>query len=119
MPIEWSLEADNLVVCQVSGELGKAEHGQMLTEIGAMINKVGKIRILVKLVNFSGWERSAGWEDTSFTDNQDPYIKKFAIAGDEKWRDLVAAFTLQGLRPVPIEYFVDESAARQWLDSSD
>jgi len=119
MPVEWNLQENNLVLCHVTGELGKAEHTQILDEIGAAISKVGQLRILVILENFTGWERTTGWEDITVNDEQDVQIKKFAIVGEEKWRDLVSAFTLQGLRPVPIEYFTDETAAIQWLDSND
>jgi hypothetical protein len=53
----------------------------------------------------------------SFPERNDPYIEKIAIVGDPQWQDLVYAFTLKGLRPVPIEYFStdEEFRARQWL----
>ncbi len=72
------------------------------------------------LEKFTGWEKAKGWEDNSFADRNDRYIEKMAIVGDSQWRDLVYAFTLKGLRPVPIEYFEAnaEEAARQWLSSS-
>lgn len=117
MTIEWKLEDDNLAVFNISGKLGKAEYDQILSEIESAIEKVGDIKILVLLEDFTGWEKAKGWEDASFADRNDVYIKRFAIVGDEKWRDLVSVFTLKGLRPVPIEYFSEgkEQAARQWL----
>ena len=117
MAIEWKIEDGNLVVCHVSGELGKAEYDDMLSNLESVIQETGEVRILVLLQDFAGWEKAEGWEDTSATDRNDAYLKKFAIVGDEKWRDLVALFTLQGMRPVPIEYFGpgEEQTARQWL----
>ncbi len=44
------------------------------------------------------------------------FIHKMAIVADEKWRDQAAMFTMQGLRPFPIEFFTSETEARQWLD---
>jgi len=119
MPVKWNLDSDNLVVFYVSGKLGKAEYLQIQSEIESVIKQIGQIRILVLLNDFDGWETASGWEDTSFVDRNDPYIKKFAIVGDQQWRGLVSAFTLQGLRPVPIEYFTEdkEAVARQWLES--
>ena len=120
MAIEWKLENNNLAVFNVSGKLGKDEHEQILLEIESIIQKTGQIKILVLLNNFEGWEKAEGWEDTSVSDRIDPHIGKFAIVGDEKWRDMVSLFTLKGMRPVPIEYFGEdqEDTARQWLDSA-
>jgi hypothetical protein len=117
MPVKWTLEENNLVNCLVSEKLGKTEYDHIQSEIETIIKKSGNIRLLVLLVNFTGWASASGWEDTSFQDRNDQYINKFAIVGEEKWRDLVTVFTLQGLRPVPIEYFVDEQTARSWLDA--
>jgi hypothetical protein len=117
MAIEWKTENNNLIVFEVSGQLGKKEHQQILSEIEAIIIKLGHIKILVLVKDFTGWEAAKGWEENS-TDHIDPYINKFAIVGDEKWRDLAEVFTLKGLRPVPIEYFPEdqEQQAREWLD---
>lgn len=119
MSIELKLEKNNLALLHVSGQLGKAEVEKMQADLEPIIQKLGNIRVLVVLKDFTGWESAEGWEDTSFSDRNDAYIKKFAIVGDEKWRDLVTVFTLKGLRPVPIEYFEtnEEDKARQWLDT--
>ena len=96
--------------------MDELEGAQKLCE--ALIETQGKIRILVVLESFEGWEKGKGWDDVSFTQRNDPFIKKMAIVGDAEWRDLVYAFTGKGLREVPIEYFEvnQEDAARQWLD---
>ena len=76
-----------------------------------------KIRALVILDDFLGWEKGSGWEDTSFADEHDSNIEKMAIVGPEEWRDWVYAFAGKGFRAVAIEYFLplqlDE--ARKWL----
>jgi len=119
MSIEWKLENNNLALIHVSGKLGNDEHSQMLSVLESIIQKTGQIKILVLLKDFEGWEKAEAWEENSVLDRIDPHIKKFAIVGDEEWRDLVTLFTLKGMRPVPIEYFVkdQEATARQWLDS--
>ena len=118
MSIKWKLEDGGLASFKVSGKLGLDEYLQIQSDIESIIQKVGQIKVLVLLKDFEGWEKTKGWEETSGTDRIDPYIRKFAIVGDEKWRDLVTLFTLKGLRPVPIEYFGSEheNDARQWLE---
>lgn len=120
MSIEWKIESGNLGVIHVSGKLGKEEYLSAQHEAEAAIQELGSIRILILLEDFAGWERSEGWEDLSFAQKNDPYIEKMAIVGDPQWEDLVYAFTLKGLRPVPIEYFNtgEESRARDWLESA-
>ena len=119
MPITWELQAGQLGVLRVSGKLSIADLKQAQNECEAAIRELGGLKILAILVDFDGWERAEGWEDMSFAERNDPYIDKFAIVGDDQWRDLVYAFTGRGFRPVPIEYFTadQEAAARQWLSS--
>jgi hypothetical protein len=118
MPIKYEFESGNCCVFTVSGQLGKVEYQDAQRDAEATIQKLGSIKVLIVLENFSGWERAEGWEDLSFPERNDPYIEKIAIVGDPQWQDLVYAFTLKGLRPVPIEYFKtgEESRARQWLE---
>lgn len=117
MPVKFEMDAGNLGVFHISGKLTRDEYVSAQNEAEAVIQKLGSIKILVLLEDFSGWERAEGWEDLSFTEQNDPYIEKMAIVGHPQWQDLVHAFTLKGLRPVPIEYFAteEESKARQWL----
>jgi hypothetical protein len=107
-------------VFRVSGKLSKTELNRAQNECEAMTQKLGHVKILVIMENFTGWERAEGWEDISFSDRSDPYIEKLAIVGDAKWRDLSYAFTAKWLRPIPIEYFEadQEATARRWLYST-
>lgn len=117
MAIEWQLEENNVFVIRVTGKLGIDEMGDAQSNCETAISKLGHIKILVITKDFTGWEKADGWEDTSFSERNDAFIKKLAIVGDEQWRDMAYVFTLKGLRPVPIEYFAEnqEEMARQWL----
>ena len=119
MPVQWNLENDNTLVFHYSGVLSTVEYQQFQQEIEKLGQQHGKLSLLVVLDDFNGWEAGNGWADTTdLTDRIDPHLKKMAVVGEEKWRDKIEVFTLKGLRPVPIEYFVnDEAAARQWLNS--
>ena len=121
MPIEWELENNDLAVIKVSGQLGKDEFEKIQSILEPIIQKHGKVKVLVLLKEFLGWESSQGWEDTSFADRNDTYIKKFAFVGEDKWRDQISLFTFKDFRSVPIEYFEsnDEDKARLWLNSNE
>jgi len=62
------------------------------------LSRIGKIRALIILEGFEGWEQHEGWGDVSFMmEGQD--IEKRAIVGDKKWKDSVIAFTAKEFTP--------------------
>jgi len=107
----------DLVTARVSGTLTQAELGTLQKEVGEIIRKQGRTRLLVLVEGFSGWEQGATWGDFSFQFQHDTSVERMAIVGEKKWADLVLLFTSQGLRPFPIEYFdsTELARARTWL----
>ena len=105
MPCEVISSSGNLISVRITGELKKAELDRMQSVATEFMKREGKIRMLVFLQNFLGWEKGADWEDTSFQAKHDRDIDKIAIVGDEKWRNLALAFTGKPFRPVNTEYF--------------
>ena len=90
----------------------------MQTAVVETIKRVGKIRILVILEDFQGQEQGADWGDITFAMEHDDDIEKIAIVGDEKWKDLVFAFTGKPFRRAAIEYFNSShlEKARAWIE---
>jgi hypothetical protein len=115
MSFSWEQESEHLLVARISGELAKTDIATLNKEVAPIVQASGEILFLVVLENFAGWEAGKGWEDTSFADENDQYLSRFAIVGEEQWRDQVLMFSLAGMRPVEIEYFTAEDAARDWL----
>ena len=114
-------DRDKLATINIRGVLTREELDNVQSQCEQKIQQVGKIDILVIVVDFSGWHKEDGWEDLSFAERNDAHLGKIAIVGDLKWKDLVYAFTVKGLRPVDIEYFSNqqEIQARSWLDGLD
>ena len=119
MAIKWTINKDNLVEINLTGQLVFKEYREFQARLEPIVKKAGEVRLLAILHDFTGWDKDKGWEDSSIADRTDPYMKKMAIVGDEKWRALVELFTLKGMRSVAIEYFSSdkEQAARDWLDT--
>ncbi len=76
-----------------------------------------KIRLLVRLENFLGWERGAGWDDVGFLMEHGDDIEKMAIVGEDRWKEDVFLFVGKGLRATEIEFFAPESLreAEDWV----
>ena len=119
MPASLELESPHFLVARIQGKLTRAEMEAFQAQAGPLCRASGDMRFLIILEDFDGWETGKGWEDASFAEANDQYISKFAIVGDESWRDQALMFTLAGLRPVDIRYFAtaDEPAARAWLSA--
>jgi hypothetical protein len=76
-----------------------------------------KVRLLVTLENFRGWEQGVDWGDIGFLLAYGNDIAKIAFVGDERWKDLAFAFVGKGLRTTEIEFFPSSSSkeAERWI----
>lgn len=110
---------NDLVRIRISGIMRVADLRNLQATGMDLIRKGHKLRLLVLLENFQGWEQSGAWADTGFLPDQDRGIQKIAFVGDEKWRDQACAFVAQGLRPFAIEYFASsaQAEAERWLQT--
>lgn len=117
MPVKWEHESEHLLAARINGKLAKREIEEFQVAVEPILQASGNIKFLVILEDFEGWEGGKGWEDTGFADANDQFLSRFAIVGDEMWRDKALMFSLAGLRPVDIQYFSsdNEAAARAWL----
>ena len=117
MSLKWEHDSADLLVARVTGQLARSDIAEFQVAVEPIIQASGNMQFLVILEDFEGWEAGKGWEDTGFADANDQFLSRFAIVGDEIWRDKVLMFSLAGLRPVDIQYFSldNEAAARAWL----
>ncbi|HEY6363779.1 MAG TPA: STAS/SEC14 domain-containing protein [Candidatus Binatia bacterium] len=117
MPVEISDASGKLLQLKVRGMLKKADHERIIQIAKAAIERVGKVRALIILEAFEGWEQHEAWGDVSFMMEEGQHIEKMAIVGDEKWKDDALAFTAKGFRPTTIEFFGTArlNEARTWL----
>ena len=117
MPFSIPDSSGSVVTVKITGELKKSELERIQGVASEAIKHWGKIRVLVIMENFRGWERGADWEDMTFTLEHDNDIEKVAVVGDTGWKDLVYAFLGKGFRPVAIEYFAPSEfhKAQKWL----
>jgi hypothetical protein len=119
MPIEIIDAAGKLLQVKIRGMLKKADYDRMIEIAKEPIERHGKVRALVILESFEGWERHERWGDVSFMSEQGRHIEKMAIVGDEKWQDDAVAFTAKGFRATAIEFFTPSrlNEAQIWLTS--
>ena len=105
-----------LLQVKVSGKLTAEDYDDFEPAVSALIEQVGKIKILFLMHDFHGWEMGAVWEDIKFATRHCSDISKIAMVGEntwEKWMAMICKpFTMSS-----IQYFEagHEADARQWL----
>ena len=76
-----------------------------------------RVRVLIIVENFQGWERAADWGDTSSLFTHDEQVEKIAIVADPRWEAETSMFAAAGIRRAPAKFFPPNqlALARAWL----
>ena len=110
-------EAGGIWQFRVSGVLKKAELDSAQAAAREEIAKAGKIKVLLILDAFQGWEKGADWGDMSFTAAHGDDIEQIAVVADPKWETEAMMFVGAGFRRTQVKFFPqgEVSQARAWL----
>ena len=108
---------DKFWLFRISGVLKKAELDSAQAMAREEINKAGKIKVLLILDGFQGWEKGADWGDMTFAVDHGDDIERIAIVGDPRWETETLMFTGAGFRQTQVKFFAADQApqARAWL----
>ena len=105
-----------ILAMKISGKLSKEDYQQFVPKVEDLIKQHGKIRILMEMHDFHGWEMAALWEDIKFDVKHFRDIERLAMVGDSKWEAGMAVFC-KPFTSAKIKYFdvskVDD--AREWI----
>ena len=113
-----SLEHDraNIYRVDISGRLREEELKALQHAAAAEIRRGGRIRLLIMLNEFEGWDNAAG-RDLGFYIRHGSDVERIAIVGDDKWSSEALMFAGAGLRKAPVAFFKTRDAlqAASWL----
>lgn len=118
MSISVRHEDGNMFRLDIRGTLRSQDFRNSQEAIAAEITRVGRVRLLILLEGFEGWEPRDDWRDLSFFVSRGDEIDRIAIVGDERWRSEALMFAGSDLRKAPVEFFSNGAlaAARDWLN---
>jgi len=93
MPIQVNEEnsGKNLVV-HISGKVVKTDYEHFVPEFERLLQQHGKLRVLMDMTDFHGWDTGALWEDIKFDIKHFADIERLAMGGDRKWQHGMAMF---------------------------
>jgi hypothetical protein len=99
------------------GRLTRQDYERFVPETEKLIRERGKLRILVTMHDFDGWDTGALWEDLKWDVKHFNDIERLAIVGEERWHKWMAGFC-KPFTTATVRYFtfahIDQAHA--WLD---
>jgi hypothetical protein len=105
-----------LLVVHLTGKLHRDDYQRLGPAVEQAIQQHGKVRMLVEMRNFHGWDMAALWEDVKFDIKHFRDIERLALVGDKTWEQGMATFckpfTTATIRYFPVE---QAAAAREWI----
>jgi hypothetical protein len=108
-----------LLEVQLSGKLTKEDYELLVPTVEKLVNKYGKIRVLLVMKDFHGWTAGAFWEDIKFDLKHFSDIERLAIVGETMWEQGMATFC-KPFTTAKIRYFDQDKSndASIWLESN-
>jgi hypothetical protein len=102
---------------QITGKLTKEAYETFVPMTEKRIEEHGKVRFLVVMHDFHGWDAGALWEDIKFDAKHFNHIERLAIVGETKWEHGMATFC-RPFTTAKIRYFDHEQAdeAQKWIE---
>ncbi len=82
----------NILELRLTGKLSRHDYLSFVPDTEKLIREHGKIRVLVILDEFHGWDAGALWEDIKWDIRHFNDIERVAIVGETKWHKGMAAF---------------------------
>jgi SpoIIAA-like len=117
MSIEISeIGEGRILEVHLTGKLAKEDYDRFVPMTEERIKQYGKLRILVVMHDFHGWEAGALWEDVKFDLRHFSDIEQLAIVGETAWEKGMAIFC-KPFTTAKIRYFdhTEIEQARQWI----
>lgn len=108
-------EDGQVLEVEVTGTLTRQDYDVFVPVIETQMQQ-GKVKLLVSMRDFTGWELGALWEDIKFDIRHFRDIERLALVGDKKWEEGMAWFC-KPFTTATIAYF-DQSqieTARSWI----
>lgn len=109
-------DREHYLVCRISGTFTKDDYDAAVPQIkNEMALREGRLRLMIVLENFHGWDIGALWEELKFGADHGGELGRVAVLGDasEDWGVSLAKPFLRS----EIRYFAmdERPAARAWL----
>ncbi|MBI3828791.1 MAG: STAS/SEC14 domain-containing protein [Planctomycetes bacterium] len=117
MPVTMREVANGKILeIHATGKLKKEDYTEFVPVVEHLIQRNGKLRILLDLHDFHGWKMGALWEDLKFDAKHFKDIERLAMVGEKKWHSWMSVFC-KPFTTAEIRYFkhYDSERAHLWI----
>ncbi|MEC7522142.1 MAG: STAS/SEC14 domain-containing protein [Myxococcota bacterium] len=104
------------VVVEATGKLTEADYHRLVPQLEHAMELGGKLRMMVRLLDFKGWTVGALIEDLGFDLQHRNDMEKIAVVGERRLEAFGVALS-KALFSGELRYFEDEASALAWLDA--
>ena len=110
--------ADDVVRVRASGKLRDEDFRMLFSLIDAAAAGQGKIRLLIELHDFHGWDLHGLWDDFKFHAVHCSDVERIAYVGEKAWERLVVGMA-KVFPGTAVRYFdaSEKDAVRAWLEA--
>ena len=105
-----------LVEARAHGTLDGDDYDVLLPELNALLANGQKLRFLLILDDFHGWDVESFWRELRWDEQNRDRLERVAIIGEAAWQKWSTLLT-KWFVPGNVRYFDrgEEPAAREWL----
>ncbi|HEY9841904.1 MAG: STAS/SEC14 domain-containing protein [Candidatus Sericytochromatia bacterium] len=111
-------QRDDLVELRLKGILTAEDYRHLIQPIRHLLQVQDRLRLLVELVEFEGWEEPELRQEARFDIKLRDQLDKVAFVGEPIWEPDIAPLARE-LYPARVDYFANLQAARMWLEQAD
>jgi hypothetical protein len=129
------VSVENVLEFELHGILSREDYDKLTPGIESIVAEYGKIRVLVIMHDFHGWDRGALWEAIKWNSKHFRHLERLAVVGEKsiEVRNVSGAFDLRYNKKVrwqrwltnlyrtfsdaEVRYFLPDEIdeARQWI----
>jgi hypothetical protein len=120
MPLQMIESQDSEIVeVQLTGTLTDNDFRNLEPAFERIVNEHGKLRVLLRMLDFHGWDGHALWDELKFDAKHLGEIERLAVVGDRQWEKYLTTFG-SVLTSAEVRYFDRDEApqARAWLNGN-
>lgn len=103
----------------IHGTLIEEDHKAFVPETERLIERHGKIRVLVTLHDFHGWAAGALWNEIKWNAKHFNDVERLAVVGEKTWQRWMTGFCRAFTR-ARVRYFTFDQLddAHAWINDS-
>ncbi|RMG35794.1 MAG: hypothetical protein D6720_06400 [Gammaproteobacteria bacterium] len=113
MIVQIPVQEDNIVAFRISGKLTHEDYQAFLPRLESLIQKNGRLSVLIELHDFKGWDLEAAWDDFRLLEEHPDAFERIAVVGKGRLMRWMTAMTTPFVG-AEVRYFEEDELSKAW-----